>query len=141
MFNVEKFLLRAIWKIAYLFCAQAMNPKRHSESLGNCGINVVSFSANGFVFSKSVRRSPDLETAPPNFRAVPPISKATAAFLKTVPPVSADAPPNLKAAPPIFGEFPRFCQPFPRFFGRRKLFGNVLPADIYTVFNPKLTKN
>jgi hypothetical protein len=139
-----------------------MNPKRHSESLDNYGNNFASFSANGFVLSQSVRLSPDFqndcpefetirpdfvkpspifETASPNFRGVLPISKATAPFLKTVPPVSADAPPDLKAAPPIFCVFPRFCQPFPRFFGRRNAFGNVFPAAIYTVFNPKLTKN
>jgi hypothetical protein len=139
-----------------------MNPKRHSESLGNYGNNFASFSANGFVLPKSVRlspdfqndrpefwwgerprepRRPDFETASPNFRAVPPISKATVPFLKTTLPVSADAPPDLKAAPPIFGESPRFCQPFPRFFGRQNAFGNLFPAAIYTVFNPKLTKN
>jgi hypothetical protein len=130
-----------------------MNPKRHSESLGNFGNNVVPFSAKGFVFPKSVRRStdfqndcpgfetvrpdfwkpsPNLATASPNFRAVRPISKTTAPVLKTIRPVSADAPPNLKASPPIFGVFPRFCQPFPRFFGHRKQFGNACFTAICT---------
>jgi hypothetical protein len=41
-----------------LFCGACMNSKRHPESLGKYGNNVVAFSASGFVSSQSVRRCP-----------------------------------------------------------------------------------
>jgi|SRR5665213_911358 len=59
-----KFLLRAICKKVY--SDARMNPKRHSESSDNYGNNFASFSANGFVLSKSVRHCGQFESRSAN---------------------------------------------------------------------------